>query len=110
MKYLFEEKYLYCIFVLYYRILLPDEEIDVVSKELRKYGIQMPAFQKIGGLLTNNIATDTAVLHAAVIAVNQAVMEKVCVFYLIRQTNAIIDSTSITLFLGQRNNITSASV
>lgn len=43
----------------------------------------MPAFQKIGGLLTNNIATDTAALHAAVIAINQAVIKKVCIFYLI---------------------------
>lgn len=39
----------------------------------------MPAFQKIGGLLTNDIATDKATLHAAVIAINQAVIEKVCV-------------------------------
>ncbi|XP_032684173.1 ras GTPase-activating-like protein IQGAP1 isoform X1 [Odontomachus brunneus] len=61
---------------LYGKINFTDEEIDTVSKELRKYGIQMPAFQKIGGLLTNNIATDTATLHAAVIAVNQAVVKK----------------------------------
>ncbi|EFN88876.1 Ras GTPase-activating-like protein IQGAP1 [Harpegnathos saltator] len=61
---------------LYGKVNFTDEEIDTVSKELRKYGIQMPAFQKIGGLLTNNITTDTAALHAAVIAVNQAVVKK----------------------------------
>lgn len=32
----------------------------------------MPAFQKIGGLFTNSMAGDTVALHAAVIAVNQA--------------------------------------
>lgn len=38
----------------------------------------MPAFQKIGGLLSNSTTTDTATLHDAVIAINQAVMDKVC--------------------------------
>lgn len=65
------------IFILY-NVFLLDEEIDAVSKELQKYGIQMPPFQKIGGLLTNNITTDTATLHAAIIAINQAVTEEVC--------------------------------
>jgi len=37
----------------------------------------MPAFQKIGGLLANSIATNAATLHAAVFAVNQAVTDKV---------------------------------
>lgn len=59
-----------------------DEEINAVSRELQKYGIQMPAFQKIGGLLTNSIATDTAALHAAVIAINQAVIENVIVYFI----------------------------
>lgn len=60
-----------------------DEEIDAVSKELQKYGIQLPPFQKIGGLLTNSIATDTAALHAAVIAINQALTDNVRSFYFI---------------------------
>lgn len=60
-----------------------DEEIDAVSKELQKYGIQLPPFQKIGGLLTNSIATDTAALHAAVIAINQALIDNVRSFYFI---------------------------
>ncbi|XP_067211920.1 ras GTPase-activating-like protein IQGAP1 isoform X1 [Linepithema humile] len=60
---------------LYGKVNFSDEEINAVSKELQKYGIQMPAFQKIGGLLTNSIATDTAALHAAVIAINQAVID-----------------------------------
>lgn len=62
-------------------MLILDEEIDAVSKELQKYGIQLPPFQKIGGLLTNSIATDTAALHAAVIAINQALIDNVRFFY-----------------------------
>jgi len=42
----------------------------------------MPAFQKIGGLLTNSITTDTATLHDVVIAINQAVIDNVRPFYL----------------------------
>lgn len=54
-----------------------DAEIDAVSEELRKYGIQMPSFQKIGGLLTNSMAVDIAALHAAIIAINQAINKNV---------------------------------
>jgi hypothetical protein len=32
----------------------------------------MPAFQKIGGLLANEVPVDKAALHAAVIAINDA--------------------------------------
>ncbi|XP_011265580.1 ras GTPase-activating-like protein IQGAP1 [Camponotus floridanus] len=60
---------------LYGKVNFSDEEIDAVSKELQKYGIQLPPFQKIGGLLTNSIATDTAALHAAVIAINQVLID-----------------------------------
>lgn len=42
----------------------------------------MPSFQKIGGLLTNSIATDTAALHAAVIAIDQAVIENVMYYFI----------------------------
>lgn len=41
--------------------------------ELKKYNIVMPAFQKIGGLLAGDVAEDAAVLHAAVIAINEAI-------------------------------------
>uniref|UniRef100_A0A4W6GA06 IQ motif containing GTPase activating protein 2 n=1 Tax=Lates calcarifer TaxID=8187 RepID=A0A4W6GA06_LATCA len=40
---------------------------------LEKYGIQMPAFSKIGGILANELSVDEAALHAAVIAINEAV-------------------------------------
>jgi hypothetical protein len=56
---------------------IADEEIDAVSLELKKYGIQMPPFQKIGGYLANDLAADAAVLHAAIIAINEAIDSKV---------------------------------
>lgn len=40
--------------------------------ELDKYGIQMPAFGKIGGILATEMPVDEAALHAAVIAINEA--------------------------------------
>ena len=32
-----------------------DEEISAMRLELEKYGIQMPAFSKIGGILANEV-------------------------------------------------------
>ncbi|KZC12883.1 Ras GTPase-activating-like protein IQGAP1 [Dufourea novaeangliae] len=61
---------------LYGKVNFTEEEINTVSRELKKYGIQMPSFQKIGGLLANSMQIDTATLHAAVIAINQAITEK----------------------------------
>ncbi|KAG8456504.1 hypothetical protein GDO86_002327 [Hymenochirus boettgeri] len=43
-----------------------------MRKELEKYGIQMPSFSKIGGILANELSVDEAALHAAVIAINEA--------------------------------------
>lgn len=50
-----------------------EEEISNMRKELEKYGIQMPSFNKIGGILANELSVDEAALHAAVIAINEAV-------------------------------------
>ena len=41
--------------------------------ELEKYGIQMPAFGKIGGLLASELSVDEAAVHAAILAINEAV-------------------------------------
>ncbi|KAF4530744.1 hypothetical protein B566_EDAN007965 [Ephemera danica] len=57
---------------LYGKVHFTDAQIDAMSKELKKYGIQMPAFQKIGGLLANEMPVDKAALHAAIIAINEA--------------------------------------
>lgn len=49
-----------------------DDEINVMKKELQKVGVQMPFFQKIGGVLASEIPVDSAALHASVIAINEA--------------------------------------
>ncbi|XP_076802630.1 ras GTPase-activating-like protein IQGAP1 isoform X2 [Clavelina lepadiformis] len=49
-----------------------EEELSNMRKELDKYGIQMPQFSKIGGILANELSVDEAALHAAVIAINEA--------------------------------------
>ena len=36
-------------------ISLSEEEISAMKQELEKYGIQMPAFSKIGGILANEV-------------------------------------------------------
>ncbi|XP_063295545.1 ras GTPase-activating-like protein IQGAP3 [Pelobates fuscus] len=50
-----------------------DEEINHMKCELDKYGLQMPAFSKIGGILADELSVDEAAVHAAVIAINEAV-------------------------------------
>ncbi|KAI0214249.1 Ras GTPase-activating-like protein IQGAP1 [Lamellibrachia satsuma] len=62
---------------LYGKIKFTDEEISAMRKELDKYGIQMPTFSKIGGILANEMPVDEAALHAAVIAVNEAIDRQV---------------------------------
>nr|XP_046254212.1 ras GTPase-activating-like protein IQGAP3 isoform X2 [Scatophagus argus]XP_046254213.1 ras GTPase-activating-like protein IQGAP3 isoform X2 [Scatophagus argus]XP_046254214.1 ras GTPase-activating-like protein IQGAP3 isoform X2 [Scatophagus argus] len=58
---------------LYGKVKFTDEEINNMKLELDKYGIQMPAFNKIGGILANEVSLDEAAVHAAVIAINEAV-------------------------------------
>lgn len=36
-----------------------------MRKELEKYGIQMPAFSKIGGILANELSVDEAACKSA---------------------------------------------
>ena len=42
----------YTVCILHYFV---DEEISAMRSELEKYGIQMPAFSKIGGILANEV-------------------------------------------------------
>ncbi|MBN3294999.1 IQGA3 protein, partial [Amia calva] len=58
---------------LYGKVKFTEEEINNMKRELDKYGIQMPAFSKIGGILANELSVDEAAVHAAVIAINEAV-------------------------------------
>ncbi|XP_076443787.1 ras GTPase-activating-like protein IQGAP1 isoform X2 [Babylonia areolata] len=62
---------------LYGKINFTEEEISAMRSELDKYGIQMPAFSKIGGILANEMSVDDAALHAAIIAINEAIDQQV---------------------------------
>uniref|UniRef100_A0A8C7K349 IQ motif containing GTPase activating protein 2 n=1 Tax=Oncorhynchus kisutch TaxID=8019 RepID=A0A8C7K349_ONCKI len=55
------------------KVAFTEEEISNMRSELEKYGIQMPTFSKIGGILANELSVDEATLHAAVFAINEAV-------------------------------------
>uniref|UniRef100_A0A673JKD7 Ras GTPase-activating-like protein IQGAP1 n=1 Tax=Sinocyclocheilus rhinocerous TaxID=307959 RepID=A0A673JKD7_9TELE len=55
---------------LYGKVAFTEEEINNMKIELEKYNIQMPAFSKIGGILSNH---SWLFVHAAVIAINDAV-------------------------------------
>lgn len=48
-----------------------------MMKELSKFGCKLPQFAKIGGILANELPVDEAALHAAVIAINDAIQKKV---------------------------------
>ncbi|NXG38687.1 IQGA3 protein, partial [Dromaius novaehollandiae] len=58
---------------LYGKVDFTEEEINNMKRELEKYGLQLPAFSKIGGLLANELSVDEAAVHAAVLAINEAV-------------------------------------
>jgi hypothetical protein len=47
-----------------------------MARELKKYGLQLPAFSKIGGILANEMPIDEAALHAAILAINDAIEKK----------------------------------
>lgn len=38
----------------------PEEEIHNMKEELEKYGLQLPAFSKIGGILASELSVDEA--------------------------------------------------
>ncbi|KAK2118016.1 Ras GTPase-activating-like protein iqgap2 [Saguinus oedipus] len=69
-----------------------EEEISNMRKELEKYGIQMPSFSKIGGILANELSVDEAALHAAVIAINEAVEKGIAeqTIVTLRNPNAVL--------------------
>uniref|UniRef100_U3JJ02 IQ motif containing GTPase activating protein 3 n=1 Tax=Ficedula albicollis TaxID=59894 RepID=U3JJ02_FICAL len=58
---------------LYGKVNFTEEEINNMKRELEKYGLQLPAFSKIGGILANELSVDEAAVHAAVLAINEAV-------------------------------------
>ncbi|KAL4613250.1 ras GTPase-activating-like protein IQGAP1 [Arapaima gigas] len=77
---------------LYGKVDFTEEEINNMKSELEKYGIQMPAFSKIGGILANELSVDEAALHAAVIAINDAIDHRVAegTLMALRNPNAML--------------------
>lgn len=53
-----------------------DEEITMMARELQKYGLQLPAFSKIGGILANEMPVDEVALHAAILAINDSIEKR----------------------------------
>lgn len=47
-----------------------------MARELQKYGLQLPAFSKIGGILANEMPIDEVLLHACVLAINDAIEKR----------------------------------
>ncbi|XP_057582766.1 ras GTPase-activating-like protein IQGAP3 isoform X5 [Hippopotamus amphibius kiboko] len=58
---------------LYGKVKFTAEELSNMASELAKYGLQLPAFSKIGGILANELSVHEAAVHAAVLAINEAV-------------------------------------
>ncbi|KAM9700023.1 LOW QUALITY PROTEIN: ras GTPase-activating-like protein IQGAP3, partial [Menidia menidia] len=58
---------------LYGKVKFTEEEIDLMELELGRQGVQMPAFNNIGGILTNELSEDEAAERAAVASINAAV-------------------------------------
>uniref|UniRef100_A0A2K6GXB6 IQ motif containing GTPase activating protein 3 n=1 Tax=Propithecus coquereli TaxID=379532 RepID=A0A2K6GXB6_PROCO len=77
---------------LYGKVKFTDEELSNMASELAKYGLQLPAFSKIGGILANELSVDEAAVHAAVLAINEAVERGV-----VQETLAALQNPSALL-------------
>uniref|UniRef100_A0A8C4YBM8 IQ motif containing GTPase activating protein 3 n=1 Tax=Gopherus evgoodei TaxID=1825980 RepID=A0A8C4YBM8_9SAUR len=84
---------------LYGKVNFTEEEINNMKRELEKYGLQMPAFSKIGGILASELSVDEAAVHAAVLAINEAVERGV-----VEQTMVALHNPSAML-LNLRENL-----
>ncbi|XP_065059905.1 ras GTPase-activating-like protein IQGAP1 isoform X2 [Rhopilema esculentum] len=58
---------------LYGKATFTQEEINAMKQALDKYGIAMPAFGKIGGLLAGELSENDAATHAAIVAINETI-------------------------------------
>ncbi|XP_074836699.1 ras GTPase-activating-like protein IQGAP3 [Carettochelys insculpta] len=83
---------------LYGKVNFTEEEINNMKRELEKYGLQMPAFSKIGGILASELSVDEVAVHAAVLAINEAVERGV-----VEQTLVALRNPSAMLLNLQEN-------
>lgn len=95
---------------LYGKVEFTAEEIDIMKSELEKYGIQMPAFGKIGGILASELSVDEAALHAAVIAINEAIDRGVPTetFTALKNPNAMLVNLNEPLSTVYQNTLSQA--
>lgn len=63
---------------LYGKAQFSDEAVKLMSRELQRYGLTMPQFGKIGGILAGELPIDAAEHHAAIIAINKATEDGHC--------------------------------
>ncbi|XP_021235258.1 ras GTPase-activating-like protein IQGAP2 isoform X9 [Numida meleagris] len=84
-----------------------EEEISNMRKELEKYGIQMPSFSKIGGILASELSVDEAALHAAVIAINEAIEKGIAeqTITTLRNPNAMLQNVDEELAQDYQNEL-----
>ncbi|XP_074079306.1 ras GTPase-activating-like protein IQGAP3 isoform X2 [Macrotis lagotis] len=77
---------------LYGKVKFTEEELNNMTSELAKYGLQLPAFSKIGGILASELSVDEASVHAAVLAINEAVERGVVenTFAALKNPNAML--------------------
>jgi hypothetical protein len=57
------------------------ETITATRKELAENGIELPKFQKIAGLLSEDIKGNTLTLHEAILEINNSIKSKVQKYY-----------------------------
>ncbi|XP_054995371.1 ras GTPase-activating-like protein IQGAP3 [Sorex araneus] len=84
---------------LYGKVKFSAEELSNMASELAKYGLQLPAFSKIGGILANELSVDEAAVHAAVLAINEAVERGVAEDTLaaLQNPNALLENLRVPL-------------
>ena len=49
------------------------EQISAMRSALDDYGLPMPQFKRIGGILADELPVDQAAFHAAIMAINNAI-------------------------------------
>lgn len=56
------------------------ETITATRKGLAEIGIELPKFQKIAGLLSEDVKGNTLTLHEAIIEINNAIKSEVVIY------------------------------
>lgn len=70
-----------------------EEEINNMKIELEKYGIQMPAFSKIGGILANELSVD------------EAACKKGEIFWVLGLLLQLVVFNTVVIILDSRNSV-----